>query len=144
MALRVFITKLIARPILIPVGIGSFGLWYGAFDVSYIVSSKVAGTLDSSLVGKTTPTNKAISSLAGVSLGSVFVYASYVSSPIRTATFPEIELKSIMRQLPAYFKQNMEIIRNLNMSRGVLIFVGSGFISGFCKCFVECYLSQYV
>ena len=144
MALRLFIVRLVTRPILVPIGVGSFGLWYGGFDVAYIVSRKIALTLDSKLPAQTSQTNRIISSLAGVSAGSLFSYLNYSSSPFKNVEFPELRMKSVFRDLPQYIKSNMKVLKNLNVNKGILVFVSSGFISGFSKCVVETYLSHHV
>ena len=144
MALRLFIVRLVTRPVLVPIGVASFGLWYGGFDVAYIVSRKVATTLDSDLPVKTSPTNRIISSIAGVSAGSLFAYANHTSSPFKNIEFPELQMKSFFRDLPQYIRANVEVMKTLNFNRGILLFVTSGFISGFSKCLVETYLSHHV
>lgn len=144
MAIRLFIVRLITRPVLVPIGVGSFGLWYGGFDVAYLVSRKIVTTFDSSLSTETTKSNRAISSLSGVSVGSLFLYGNYSGSPFKGIELPELQLKSFFRDLPTYVKSNIAILKSLNVSRGVVLFVTSGFLSGFSKSVVETYLSHHV
>jgi hypothetical protein len=144
MALRFFILRVVTRPVLVPIAVGSFGLWYGGFDVAYVVSRKIATTLDPDLPVKTSQKNRIISSLAGVSIGALFGFANYSSSPFKNIEFPELQMKSIFRDLPKYIKSNVEVLKTLNINRCIFLFVSSGFISGFSKCIVETYLSHHV
>ena len=144
MVVRAFILRVITRPVLVPIGVGSFGLWYGGFDITYIVSRKIALTIYPDLSSKTSSTNRIISSLAALSTGSTFAYFNYVTSPFKTIEFPELDSQNIFRQLPMYFKRNIQVIKSINLTRGIFLFVGSGCISGFCKCIVETYLSNHL
>ena len=144
MAFRLFVVRLITRPVLVPVGVGAFGLWYGGFDVAYLTSRKIATSFDSTLPTETSRKNRAISSLSGVTVGSLFAYANYKGSPFKGIDLPELQLKSFFKDLPTYIKSNFEVMKKLNVSRGVVLFVTSGFISGFSKCVVESYLSHHV
>ena len=144
MAARVFLVKLVTRPILVPIGVGAFGLWYGGFDVAYIVSRKVATKLNPDLPIDTSRKNRVISSLAGVSTGALFAYLNAATNPFNNVDFPELHWKSALKDIPVYMKSNFEVMKKLNVKRGIVLFVSSGFISGVCKSLVESYLSNHL
>lgn len=142
MAIRAAFVRIISRPLLVPIAMGSFGLWYGGYDISYITTKNLGSSIFPPAVKETTRSNKVASSISGLSMGSAFAYAFYATSNFKNVEFPNIEKGNFVKNFPSYIKNNVAVLKTLNVQRGVFVFVCSGFISGFTKGAVETYLNS--
>jgi hypothetical protein len=94
----------IYRPLLIPLAVGGFGLWYGVYDISHSIVSKILvhGTSIPKTIRNRTLNAGVVSNITGITSGIVTMYMSrymFPSVDINSESFLKLRSTSEVRSL---------------------------------------------
>ena len=135
--LRVKLLQILARPIVVPIAVGGFGLWYGSFKISYQSSNFLGNTFLGTSKISLPQSSRYIASICGVTVGLVtwysikFIYPNDWSFPVST-----FEYKSIKDIVPL-IKNSFSSIQNYPLKRLYSLVILTGFCSGIGKTTAE-------
>lgn len=118
MIFKKYILAAAYRPLLIPLGVGAFGLWYGSYDISHKVFSKVikSGTHNPVMIKNRTLNAQVVSNFSGLTTGVVTIYFSKYLFPPLPVNYQD--MKSLPQEA---MKLSQEAIK-LRIARYVEIF----------------------
>jgi hypothetical protein len=129
--------QILARPVLIPVTVGGFGLWYGTYNLTYQGTAFLGNTVLGSPKEPASPSTKMIASGCGVTTGIASWYIAKLVYPNRwvspAATFQYRGVQDIVPLL----KNSLESIKQYPVMRVYSLVLFSGVVSGFSKTIFE-------
>jgi hypothetical protein len=135
--LRAKLLQILARPVLIPVTVGGFGLWYGTYNLTSQGTALIGNTVLGSPKQPTPSSTKMIASGCGVTTGiaswyiAKLLYPSQWVSPV--ATFQYRGVQDIVPLL----KNSAESIKQYPVMRVYSLVLFSGVVSGVSKTIFE-------
>jgi hypothetical protein len=130
---RAQLLKLFARPVLIPVAVGGFGLWYGTFNLTYLSTSFLGNSLLGAPKDPLPQSTKFIASGCGITTGIAAWYVAKLAYPSHwispTATFEYQGLKDLL----PLAKNAISSLHNYPVKRLYSLVILCGVFSGFGK-----------
>mmetsp|Transcript_23978 Transcript_23978/g.35192 ORF Transcript_23978/g.35192 Transcript_23978/m.35192 type:complete len:152 (+) Transcript_23978:73-528(+) len=129
--------QLLARPVLIPVAVGGFGLWYGTFDLTYQGSYQASSLIFGGVTEHASKSARVVSGLVGISVGAGTMYMANSLYPSQwkppTASF---EFKGAKDIVPL-IKNAMSSFQSFPIRRIYALVIMSGVASGLVRCATE-------
>lgn len=135
--LRAKLLQILARPVLIPVTVGGFGLWYGSYNVTYQGTALLGNTILGSPKQVPSSSTRMVASGCGVTTGiaswyiAKLLYPNTWVSPV--ATFHYRGVHDVIPLL----KNSVESIKQYPVTRVYSLILFSGVVSGLSKTIFE-------
>jgi hypothetical protein len=132
--------KILARPVLIPLAVGGFGLWYGTYRLCYTGTS----TIGNALLGYADCKSQSSAVGCAISGGIASLYIENAMFPIDWA-LPEKQILKVssVSDLGNYFKQNADSLKKFPVGRVYGMVIISGLVSGIVQTGTERVFASY-